>query len=481
MLVDVGTNTEVVLAGNGRILVASCPAGPAFEGGSVTYGMQAAEGAIESVELDAGGAFTSAHDRRCARARALRLRADRPARSAADRTGRMTPKGVFADRARDSSTSTPGRASRSRAPTARRSHRPRPRTRSASGSCCVSSASTRATSIACTSPAASRPTSMSRNAIEIGFLAPVPIDRIEKVGNASLRGARLLLLSRRRAAAPGRADPADRARRARDDARLLRAVRRRVPVQAAPRSARRLRTPAPELRRGGGRRFEGGTDDAREIRRERRGIAAVRRDRREHPHDARHAPSGAARRSPTRTAVSRSCSSTRRGETHLLPIPPEELRTQDYQEGRVKHVRSAVRVALSGGADAPTRPRLPARRRTPAGRARARSYLDVNVDEYSHRLHEQIEAMTWLVGDARADRRRAALDRLLEPRDHRARAWRRAEATREPPMLNSASLERARGARPRRRDRWCRDRHRGRRARACRRTPSERVANAQPR
>ena len=36
---------------------------------------------------------------------------------------------------------------------------------------------------------------MSRNAIEIGFLAPVPIDRIEKVGNASLRGARLLLLS----------------------------------------------------------------------------------------------------------------------------------------------------------------------------------------------------------------------------------------------------------------------------------------------
>jgi len=34
-----------------------------------------------------------------------------------------------------------------------------------------------------------------RNAIDIGFLAPVPVDRIEKVGNASLRGARLLLLS----------------------------------------------------------------------------------------------------------------------------------------------------------------------------------------------------------------------------------------------------------------------------------------------
>jgi len=34
-----------------------------------------------------------------------------------------------------------------------------------------------------------------RNAIDIGFLAPVPEDRIVKVGNASLQGARELLLS----------------------------------------------------------------------------------------------------------------------------------------------------------------------------------------------------------------------------------------------------------------------------------------------
>jgi uncharacterized 2Fe-2S/4Fe-4S cluster protein (DUF4445 family) len=37
-----------------------------------------------------------------------------------------------------------------------------------------------------------------RNAIEIGFLAPVPEDRIVKVGNASLAGARQMLLSRSR-------------------------------------------------------------------------------------------------------------------------------------------------------------------------------------------------------------------------------------------------------------------------------------------
>jgi uncharacterized 2Fe-2S/4Fe-4S cluster protein (DUF4445 family) len=37
-----------------------------------------------------------------------------------------------------------------------------------------------------------------RNAIEIGFLAPVPEERIVKAGNASLAGARQMLLSRRR-------------------------------------------------------------------------------------------------------------------------------------------------------------------------------------------------------------------------------------------------------------------------------------------
>ena len=37
-----------------------------------------------------------------------------------------------------------------------------------------------------------------RNAIEIGFLAPVPEDRIVKIGNASIQGAKEVLLSRRK-------------------------------------------------------------------------------------------------------------------------------------------------------------------------------------------------------------------------------------------------------------------------------------------
>ena len=51
MLVDVGTNTEVVVGNRHRMLAASCPAGPAFEGGEVTYGMPGYEGAVESVEI----------------------------------------------------------------------------------------------------------------------------------------------------------------------------------------------------------------------------------------------------------------------------------------------------------------------------------------------------------------------------------------------------------------------------------------------
>src|SRR6476646_9888757 len=85
------------------------------------------------------------------------------------------------------------------------------------------------------------------------------------------------------------------------------------------------------------------------------------------------------------------------GETRQLPIPEEELRTQEYEEGRVKHVRSAVRIAMEGGADAALAVaylRAMVFNQVDAG---AR-FLDVNVDEYSHRLPEQIATMRWLVG-----------------------------------------------------------------------------------
>jgi uncharacterized 2Fe-2S/4Fe-4S cluster protein (DUF4445 family) len=54
-LMDIGTNTELVIGNRGRILAASCPAGPAFEGGAVICGMPALEGAIERVRLTDDG------------------------------------------------------------------------------------------------------------------------------------------------------------------------------------------------------------------------------------------------------------------------------------------------------------------------------------------------------------------------------------------------------------------------------------------
>ena len=54
-IVDIGTNTEAFLGNRERLLAASCPAGPAFEGGGVSFGMPALEGAIERVRLGDGG------------------------------------------------------------------------------------------------------------------------------------------------------------------------------------------------------------------------------------------------------------------------------------------------------------------------------------------------------------------------------------------------------------------------------------------
>jgi len=56
-IMDIGTNTELIVGNQGRILAASCPAGPAFEGGAIACGMPALDGAIENVVIDSDGAF----------------------------------------------------------------------------------------------------------------------------------------------------------------------------------------------------------------------------------------------------------------------------------------------------------------------------------------------------------------------------------------------------------------------------------------
>ena len=52
LLVDVGTNAEIVLGSAGRLLAASSPTGPAFEGAEISSGQRATPGAIERVRID---------------------------------------------------------------------------------------------------------------------------------------------------------------------------------------------------------------------------------------------------------------------------------------------------------------------------------------------------------------------------------------------------------------------------------------------
>ncbi len=52
LLVDVGTNAEIVLGNRQRVVAASSPTGPAFEGAEISSGQRAAPGAIERIRID---------------------------------------------------------------------------------------------------------------------------------------------------------------------------------------------------------------------------------------------------------------------------------------------------------------------------------------------------------------------------------------------------------------------------------------------
>ncbi|MDH3689415.1 MAG: ASKHA domain-containing protein [Gammaproteobacteria bacterium] len=52
LIVDIGTNAEIVLGNRQRLLAASSPTGPAFEGAQISSGQRAAPGAVERVRID---------------------------------------------------------------------------------------------------------------------------------------------------------------------------------------------------------------------------------------------------------------------------------------------------------------------------------------------------------------------------------------------------------------------------------------------
>lgn len=193
MLVDVGTNTEVVVAAGGRIVAASCPAGPAFEGGAVMYGMQASAGAIESLAIGDDGRFSyrtidDARPKGICGSGLIDLVA------ALRRSGRMTPKGVFAGRAPlvevvPEAGITFSRSDASELAQAKAAN-------SVGQAIALREAGVTADEVDRLYLAGGFASYVDvENAIEIGFLAPVRPGRVVKVGNASLRGARELLLS----------------------------------------------------------------------------------------------------------------------------------------------------------------------------------------------------------------------------------------------------------------------------------------------
>ena len=130
------------------------------------------------------------------------------------------------------------------------------------------------------------------------------------------------------------------------------------------------------------------------------------------------------------------------GETRYLPIPESIRTTQDFEEGRVKHVQIAVRAAMAGGSGAAEALRYLQRLAQRQEHAGAH-FLDLNVDEISLRPEEQQEAMRWLV---RTMRDTSRLPLSIDSSDVdiiRAglEAWSDA-ADGARGLLNSASLER---------------------------------------
>lgn len=194
MLVDVGTNTEVIVGNKDRMVAASCPAGPAFEGGGIEYGMPAYPGAIESIRLNMGeiGYHTVENEppEGFCGSGLISLLAE------LIRTDQMNPKGVFADKKQKILPILP-------------EHRITFSREDASNLAQAKAANYCGQYIVLRHFGVT-PKDISRlylaggfanyvnsgEAIDIGFLAPVPTERIEKIGNAALAGAKSVLLSK---------------------------------------------------------------------------------------------------------------------------------------------------------------------------------------------------------------------------------------------------------------------------------------------
>ena len=192
MLMDVGTNTEVVLGNRHRLMSASCPAGPAFEGGQVRHGMPGYDGAVESVSLSEDNV-------------AYRTISDAPPQgicgsglvdllSELRRTGKMNELGAFNNGEREFPFVPDTGMALSRADI---SALAQAKSANYSGQYIVlRNYGVPLEGISKLYLAGGFANYINvANAVNIGFVANLPEERIVKVGNASLEGATIMLLS----------------------------------------------------------------------------------------------------------------------------------------------------------------------------------------------------------------------------------------------------------------------------------------------
>ncbi|MCH2201504.1 MAG: ASKHA domain-containing protein [Fuerstiella sp.] len=192
MLVDAGTNTEVVIGHKDRLMAASCPAGPAFEGGLVKFGMPGCAGAIESIRIDNGQFEYSTISKHSPQGMCgsglIELLAE------LRRHKMMTPMGVFNDKLRELEIVPAQGITFSREDA---SHLAQAKAANYCGQMLLMRrfgvTPQEITQLYLAGGFANYVDAAS--AIDIGFLAPVPVDRINKVGNAASSGARQMLQS----------------------------------------------------------------------------------------------------------------------------------------------------------------------------------------------------------------------------------------------------------------------------------------------
>lgn len=130
------------------------------------------------------------------------------------------------------------------------------------------------------------------------------------------------------------------------------------------------------------------------------------------------------------------------GETRFLVIPETIKNTQDFQEGRVKHVKAALYHAMHGDNSSDQQAGLDyiqdiVRLQEAAGA----DYLDINVDEVSLKKEEQIEAMAWLTKQVQ-DMATRPLSIDSSDIDIIAAGLAAYDGRNGPALLNSASMER---------------------------------------